>query len=278
IIEETRAASAQASGETADCQLQSLIDNLSGIFRAHLNSGHLNLVLDGIDNLSERVLIDETRFSQVLINLTTLLLLQSEQVELALGWSKDKLTFELSCQDFGNTSLEALNLKFNTDVLALLSGTLEAKKEQQILKLSGQIQAKTTTAQYEDPAFDFNGRSIMIAEDSFGLSRMIEIYLQENSYGVLLADNGKAAVQMAESYQPDVILMDLQMPVMDGFEATRTLRERNFSNPIIAMSASTLSSDQEKALSVGCNTYMTKPIDPATLLGKIEALLAESSD
>jgi CheY-like chemotaxis protein len=116
--------------------------------------------------------------------------------------------------------------------------------------------------------------TILIVEDDETSSILFQVYLSKEKYNLLYAVNGKMAVQMfRENPDIDLILMDLKMPVMDGYEATRQIKEMNKNIPIIAQSAYALSGDNVKALEAGCDDYVTKPVKKEELLAKIEALL-----
>jgi CheY-like chemotaxis protein len=96
------------------------------------------------------------------------------------------------------------------------------------------------------------------------------------NYEVLLASNGREALEIATRSKPDLIIMDLKMPVMDGWEATKALRETTWGKdlPVIALTAQAMERDEEKALSAGCSDYIAKPImDYAVLKRKIEKFL-----
>jgi two-component system, cell cycle response regulator DivK len=116
--------------------------------------------------------------------------------------------------------------------------------------------------------------SILIVEDDETSSILLQVFLSKGNYKLLYAVNGKMAVQMfRENPKIDLILMDLKMPVMDGYEATRQIREMNTNIPILAQSAYAMSGDSEKALDAGCNDYITKPVKKEELLAKIKSLL-----
>src|SRR5437763_9364875 len=96
---------------------------------------------------------------------------------------------------------------------------------------------------------------------------------------LLVAEDGECGVAMARTEQPDLILMDLELPVIDGWEATRRLKADPATSaiPIIALSAHALAGAREKALAAGCDEFDTKPVEFDRLLGKIEAVLAKGA-
>ncbi len=118
--------------------------------------------------------------------------------------------------------------------------------------------------------------TILLAEDSRGIRMLMELYIQEGGYQVLSVEDGEAAVQLALAEQPDLILMDMQMPVLDGFHAVEQLRSKGCVTPIIALSASHIDLDKQQALSVGCNDYLIKPIELQTLLTTLKRFLEPS--
>ncbi len=104
---------------------------------------------------------------------------------------------------------------------------------------------------------------------------MLSRRLQRKGYEVTLALDGQQGIDMAQVQKPDLILMDMSLPVVDGWEATRRLKSADTTRaiPVIALTAHAMAGDREKALEAGCDDYDTKPIDLPRLLGKIEALL-----
>ncbi len=96
---------------------------------------------------------------------------------------------------------------------------------------------------------------------------------------VLIATDGAQGVEMAQAERPDLILMDMSLPVMDGWEATRTLKAASETKeiPIIALTAHAMAGDQEKCQAAGCDDYDTKPVDFARLTSKIQAILGEGA-
>ncbi len=118
---------------------------------------------------------------------------------------------------------------------------------------------------------------ILLVEDNEMNRDMLSRRLVRKKYEVLVAVDGRESVEVARSEAPDLILMDMSLPVMDGWEATRQLKASPETQaiPIIALTAHAMSGDREKAMAAGCDDYDTKPVELPRLLGKIEALLGE---
>jgi CheY-like chemotaxis protein len=117
---------------------------------------------------------------------------------------------------------------------------------------------------------------ILLVEDNEMNRDMLSRRLLRKGYEVVMAVDGEQAVAMAQSEKPDLILMDMSLPVIDGWEATRRVKASEASSgiPIIALTAHAMSGDRERALGAGCDDYDTKPIELPRLLEKIDALLA----
>ncbi len=122
---------------------------------------------------------------------------------------------------------------------------------------------------------------ILLVEDNEDNWDMLSRRLQRRGYEVALATDGGQAVTMAQSDHPDLILMDMNLPVLDGWSATRAIRAQAQGGdahvPIIALTAHALAGDREKALEAGCDDYHTKPVEFPKLLGQIETLLGEKA-
>ena len=117
---------------------------------------------------------------------------------------------------------------------------------------------------------------ILLVEDNELNRDMLSRRLRRSGHEVSLAVNGQEAIEMALTLQPDVVLMDLSLPIVDGWEATRRLRAdpATAALRIIAFTSHAMSGDREHALTAGCDDYDTKPVDLPRLLGKIAAQLA----
>lgn len=115
-------------------------------------------------------------------------------------------------------------------------------------------------------------KTVLIVED-IDLNIDVLVQLLEDDYQLLVAKDGAQGVTMTEQLKPDLVLMDISLPVMDGYEATRAIRKTLPHLPVIGLSAHAMQGDAEKALAAGCNAYLTKPIDEDLLFEKLEEYL-----
>jgi two-component system cell cycle response regulator DivK len=121
---------------------------------------------------------------------------------------------------------------------------------------------------------------ILYVEDNEDNVYMLTRRLERAGFEVVVASDGEQGVAVARAERPDLILMDLSLPVLDGWEATRRLKgsEETRAIPIIALSAHAMPGDREKALEAGCDDYDAKPVNLPSLLAKIRALLPEGAE
>lgn len=120
---------------------------------------------------------------------------------------------------------------------------------------------------------------ILLVEDNEMNRDMLSRRLARKGYDVVIAVDGEEGVAMAGRESPDLILMDVSLPLMSGYDATRAIKAdpRTGGIPVIALTAHAMASDREKAIAAGCDEYDTKPVDLPSLLGKIESVLAKRS-
>ncbi len=121
-------------------------------------------------------------------------------------------------------------------------------------------------------------KKILIVEDNIDVIYILRRQVANMGYETLLATNGKEAVEMASLHLPDLILMDIMLPEMDGLEATRLIRRnpKTQSIPIIAATARITMKDREECLQNGCDGYIAKPFTPAQLSANIEKLIGKN--
>lgn len=119
-------------------------------------------------------------------------------------------------------------------------------------------------------------KTILIVEDvELNIDLLIQIL--EDDYNLLVAKDGLQGVNLVEQEKPDLVLMDISLPVMDGYEATRAIRKTNPSLPVIGLSAHAMQGDAERAIAAGCTDYFTKPVDEDLLLKTLRKYLGEAS-
>lgn len=120
-------------------------------------------------------------------------------------------------------------------------------------------------------------RKILLVEDNPQNRYLVTFLLEKSGYIVVIAEDGEQAVAAVAEHVPDIILMDVQLPKLDGYEATRRIKadERFAKVPIIALTAHSMKGDRGKAMAAGCDDYVTKPVDADQLISRIEELLAK---
>jgi two-component system cell cycle response regulator DivK len=118
---------------------------------------------------------------------------------------------------------------------------------------------------------------ILIVEDNEENRDALSRRLQRRGFDVLIAEDGNVGMEKAQTEKPDLILMDMNMPELDGWEATRQLKAMDATRdvPIIALTAHAMAGDRERALQVGCADYHSKPVELPKLLAQIEAILGQ---
>jgi len=121
---------------------------------------------------------------------------------------------------------------------------------------------------------------ILLVEDNEMNRDMLSRRLAKKGFEIVIAEDGERGVAMAASETPDLILMDMSLPVIDGWEATRRIKEGDATGsiPIIALTAHAMATDREKALQAGCDDYDTKPVELPRLLEKINRLLDPTTE
>jgi CheY-like chemotaxis protein len=155
------------------------------------------------------------------------------------------------------------------------------------IPISGQREPGKDALQIQPPlsstldAFTGRGVRVLLVEDNAVNRTLAQRLLQKRDFAVSVANDGKQAIAATRNAEFDLILMDIQMPEMDGFEATAAIREREKltgrRTPIIALTAHALKEDRERCLSAGMDAYVTKPIRPAELFKVIQNLLQSSA-
>ncbi len=118
-------------------------------------------------------------------------------------------------------------------------------------------------------------KRILVVEDNETNMYLIGFILRKNGYEVIEARTGEEGIELAKKEKPDLIIMDIQLPGIDGLEATKTIRESEGDGeiPIVAFTSYAMTGDKQKALEAGCTGYVEKPLNPETFMGDIEKFL-----
>ena len=208
-----------------------------------------------------------------------------------IGIASEKLggIFDLFRQiDTGKTRKydgTGLGLAIARQLAQLLGGSLTVKSEIGTGSVfSLMIPATDHVAAENVPASDFRPQAVnrfcgkaLLVDDYEGIRRTFGRLLERLGLQVIVAENGREAVDVALSQPFDVILMDIQMPVLDGYSATRTLREKGFETPIVALTAHAMEGDRQKCLDAGYDDYLSKPIDQTELLRVLGKYIAKGT-
>jgi PAS domain S-box-containing protein len=159
------------------------------------------------------------------------------------------------------SSEEGKGSVFSLTVPVCLPGGADGAKEP-----SSRTSIPESRSREEGRDLRFSGR-VLVAEDTPFNQKFISVLLRKMGLEVSLAGDGEEAVQVAQAQAFDLILMDIQMPRRNGYDATRLLRERGLKTPIVALTAHALKGDEKKCLAAGCDGYLSKPIDKGLLIG-----------
>ena len=119
-------------------------------------------------------------------------------------------------------------------------------------------------------------KTVLYVDDSEEMIEIVKIVLANSGYRLLSQTDGQATLNFCTDENPDLVLMDLNMPGMDGFEVTHQLREQGFTNPIVVLTASESDEDREKAIAAGCNDYILKDMEMRGLENVIDSFLSEA--
>ncbi len=181
----------------------------------------------------------------------------------------------------GDVEVESTPGQGSTFTLWLELETLSADEpvvDQQALQARPDSQSQPASSELSGPVLQ--GVRVLLAEDGPDNQRLIRFLLEKAGAEVVLAADGREAVELVQQMveqgrPPQVVLMDMQMPHLDGYQATALLRQRGFQGPIIALTANAMQGDRTKCLQAGCNDYLTKPIDRQKLLAVLVRWVAD---
>jgi CheY-like chemotaxis protein len=180
----------------------------------------------------------------------------------------------------GDTRVQSSAGKGSTFTVTIVTGPLDGVTMLENLLVT---ESPSKTGKLMDAEMLLQGSRLLLAEDGLDNQRLIAFLLKKAGAEVVVADNGKVAVEAAIEAggleKPfDVILMDMQMPVLDGYAATRLLRNADYRGAIIALTAHAMSDDRTKCIEAGCDDYASKPIDRESLIATVARWIKVSRD
>ena len=196
-------------------------------------------------------------------------LLVAEEIRKNQDWDKLKIIMLTSWDQIQSKKMKELGIS------KAVTKPVKQSRLFDIIVETFSFQHKTVTAEKITPQTliqpDCLNKSILLVEDNPDNQRITILYLEKAGYSIHVAENGREAVSKAEHFQYDLILMDIEMPVMDGFEATRMIRQKEKKTegehtPIIALTAHAIQGYREQCLEQGMDDYITKPIKKKTLV------------
>lgn len=301
--------------EISTFSIEDLFAELNILFRLKAEKNQNILKFDIEANAKKQIRTDRLRLQQILINLISNALRFTEKglvqvtysstentlffrvTDTGIGISPDQVSklFTLFSQadqsttrKYGGTGLGLVLSKKLAQILGgdvflentkiNLGSTFSANIKNQTQ--TSEIAAKSTssTKPNEQTNKPLEGKKILVVDDSIENQMLLNVYLQKMGMKVDEAANGDIGVKKALAEDFDLILMDIQMPVLDGYSATEKLRASGYSKPIIALTANAMKEDRERSIRAGCNDYLTKPIQSNKLMQTIIEHLEHHSE
>lgn len=307
LIEQAKLEAGEQSIRIAPIVVQELLDELLDMFTPIAKTKSLAFRLKASPSLPRRIETDGLRLRQIAINLLGNAFKFTERgaVSADVGWEDDG-TFLLSVVDTGpgipaadlekiftsfnrgethNRSGAGLGLAISRQLAEAMGGevTLDSVVDEgsrfslRIPACALRDEMPGMSTQIEHSPGRFAGRTVLVADDTEDIRNLLRIFLGKTGCHFLTASDGREAVRVAVEEAPDLILMDMDMPEMDGSAATRRLRELGHVSPIVALTASATMRERDSFIADGFDEVALKPIDRATLLAVVEQLLGDGA-
>jgi CheY-like chemotaxis protein/nitrogen-specific signal transduction histidine kinase len=285
--------------EKSKINLHDIIDNVISLISFTIDKKDINLSVKYEKNIHKIFLADSLRISQILINLLSNAVKFTEQGEVKLIVTKIKTNrYKFQIQDTGigltkeqisklfksfsqadsSTTKKyggtGLGLAISKKLVELMNGKIwvESQKDigsnfifeidlEELYEEQNHNLLENENINYFEKMKKLKKAKILLVEDNEINQEIMLASLKESSLDIDIANNGQIAVEKAKQNNYELILMDIQMPIMDGYEATKEIRSLNINTPIIALTANIIKEDFEKGKSVGMNEYLLKPIE-----------------
>ncbi len=295
-----------------DFDLEELISDVESLFLVRAREKSISFIVE-VDRYPEYLLLgDKQRIHQILSNLLSnaFKFTEAGSVELAVSTSDDQITLRVSDSGVGideeaqarlfkpfeqaNSSISrrfggtGLGLSISKSLAEMMDGSLSVQSRPGAgsiftltlpLIMSSELTREEEQVERgaESEHHLFKG-TVLVAEDTPLLQALLGHMLKKYGVQVLVANNGQEAVEIALQQQVDLILMDMQMPEMDGIEATRILRSTSYSAPIVALTANVMDDHRQRFLEAGANGFLAKPIDQQAIIEHLEQYLEPSEE
>lgn len=307
ILDQSRIEEGNVSIRVAPLNVRQVADDISAMLAPLAAEKLLSFGVFVGEGVPETVRTDEVRLRQILVNLVgnAIKFTDSGEIRLEVRWADDMLAIVVSDTGPGIPLAEqqrvfdafhrvdykegkrgtGLGLNITKRLVELLGGTISLESEPghgctfTVTVKAVNVNLDSTQERKAVSAFPLPDKTrnerVLIAEDDPDLIELLSLFLTRGGYELVLASNGIEAVEVAMAEQPDLVLMDVNMPLMDGLSAVRNLRAKGFKQPVIALTASLSANDRDQAFSWGCDGYLVKPISMPELLSTIDRQLRE---
>jgi signal transduction histidine kinase/CheY-like chemotaxis protein len=286
-----------------ETDLRALLEDLSIVFAPLAAEKSLGFTVQEVAPIPDYLELDGLHLRQVLINLigNAIKFTDEGNVTVEVGWQDDHLSFAVrdtgpgipaDAQDRvfvpfqqldGGSPGAGLGLAISRHLIERMGGHLVlesipgegsrfAFQTPAAAMQRSQEGTSATAALVSGLSASEKQKRVLMAEDSEALVQLSRLFFEDFGYRLTTVNNGDAAVKVALRDQPDLVLMDMNMPVLDGYTAAKRLRSAGFQAPVIAMSASSSERDRQRALAVGCNDFILKPFNMVELLAVVSKL------
>ena len=296
--------------QKTDFSLPEFLGELNGMLSVQASRTNNRLKFTAEGPTPARITTDRTRLRQILINLLNNSLKYTSNGEVELAYARNNQLMRFEVRDTGRgisesqraklfepfvRSTEAasdqaegtgLGLTLSKSLARALGGDVELVESRPgrgstfaAIVHGGdmsEVNASAAAAPREGALQNLKGRKVLVVEDSEDNQLLVKLFLSRAGISAEFANNGQEGVDQAIRHpEYDAILMDMQMPVMDGYRATRELRERGYAKPIIALTAHAMKDDRERCMNAGCTDYLTKPVDSKVLAETISRHISQ---
>lgn len=309
ILDLSKVESGHLDVEKIPVSVRSLVGEVISLLEVRAKEKDIYLVSEFLNTPPDLIVTDPTRVKQILVNLVgnALKFTDTGGVRLSIRSSKGEVQFFVedtgvgvdmtqknklfkpfsqadssTTRVFGGTGL---GLALSSKLADLLGGKIQLISStvgkgsvflftmKNLREITAEpVQAKAAILPAEQKLKDFK---ILMCEDSPDIQKLLRLVLRKEGVIFELANNGLEGFEKAMVGDHDIVLMDIQMPILDGYLATKNLREAGYKKPIIALTAHAMSDERERCFAVGCNEYLSKPIDREKLINTIHRLVTQ---